>query len=97
MICPFCFTCRNDNDVEIRSDSRYVVTGVQEWLPRWQRTEFLGGRIANQDLWQQLHEVLQERVAAGKRTRWTWIKAHNANEGNERADELARQGIDVDQ
>jgi ribonuclease HI len=74
------------------TDSKYVCTGIQEWLPQWQQRGWLtAGRkpVKNVDLWQALdaaraqHEVI-----------WQWVKGHAGNVGNEHVDRLANEAID---
>lgn len=44
--------------------------------------------VANQDLWQQLDELCQQRDVD-----WHWVKGHAGHAGNEKADELANLGV----
>jgi ribonuclease HI len=46
--------------------------------------------VKNQDLWEQL-----DKLAAGHRIQWHWVKGHSGNEGNERVDRLANEAIDA--
>ncbi|HEY9281680.1 MAG TPA: ribonuclease HI [Eoetvoesiella sp.] len=79
-------------DVIVHTDSQYVQKGMTEWLPNWKRR---GWRTAdkkpvkNADLWQQL-DVLVEQHSL----KWKWVKGHAGDPGNERADELANQGVE---
>ena len=76
------------HQVDIFTDSEYLVKGMTEWLPKWEanhwrtksRTE-----VKNQDLWKAL--VGQ---AGWHRVTWHWVKAHNGDTWNERADQLAK-------
>ena len=77
--------------VRIFSDSRYVLNGIEEWLPGWKARGWKTASrkpVLNQDLWQvldastQLHQI-----------EWHWVKGHSGVPGNERADELANQAI----
>ena len=76
--------------VVIWTDSQYVKDGITKWIPGWMRN---GWRTAdkkpvkNQDLWQRLHALTQTRVVT-----WEWVRGHNGNAGNERADQLSRDG-----
>lgn len=76
----------------LHTDSKYVCTGIREWLPQWKRR---GWRTAdrkpvkNLDLWQQLDEL-----NAGHRIDWKWVKGHAGNAGNECVDRLANAAID---
>ena len=77
--------------VELHTDSQYVMKGISEWIHAWKRR---GWRTAdnkpvkNEDLWRRLDE------ARGRHdVQWRWVKGHSGHEHNERADELARQGL----
>jgi ribonuclease HI len=77
--------------VTLYTDSTYVLNGVTKWLPGWQRNGWLtAGKkpVKNVDLWQRLAEAMARHEVT-----WQWVKGHNGDPGNERADELARQGI----
>jgi ribonuclease HI len=72
-------------------DSRYVRDGVERWMPRWKRNGWMTAErkpVKNQDLWQRLDLAL-----TGHRVDWRWIKGHSGHAENERADQLANQGI----
>ncbi len=79
--------------VDLYTDSKYVRNGITEWLPVWRAR---GWRTAdkkpvkNQDLWEALAEL-----AARHEVTWHWVKGHAGHPENERADELANQGIDA--
>ena len=74
--------------IDLHTDSRYVMNGVQEWMPRWKANGWKTASkkpVANQDLWQQLDEAVSRH-----RIRWHWVKGHAGDELNERCDQLAR-------
>jgi len=77
--------------VDLHVDSAYVMNGIQKWLPGWKRN---GWRTAdkkpvkNAELWRELDEEI-----ARHQVTWTWVKGHSGDEGNERADQLANQGV----
>ena len=77
--------------VLLHTDSVYLKDGITEWIKRWKTN---GWRTANKkpvkniDLWQQLDDLL-----ATQRVEWRWVKGHAGDPGNERADELAREGM----
>ena len=79
--------------VDVYTDSVYVRSGIMEWLPAWRAR---GWRTAdkkpvkNQDLW----EALSAQAARHEVT-WHWVKGHSGHPENERADELANEGIDT--
>ncbi len=77
--------------VELHTDSEYVKNGITKWLAGWKRN---GWRTAdkkpvkNQDLWERLEEALKRHEV-----RWHWVKGHAGHPENERADQLARDGM----
>lgn len=78
--------------IDLYSDSRYVLQGISEWMPRWKARGWkTAGRkpVLNRELWQRLDEL-----AARHDIRWHWVKGHSGDPGNERADALANLGID---
>jgi ribonuclease HI len=82
----------DDDEIVVYSDSKYVVQGVTEWLSGWKRRGWRkadGNSVMNQDLWRELDAVSNDRSV-----RWCWVRGHDGNPGNERADELAHEGIE---
>ena len=79
------------SDLIIVTDSAYVKNGVTGWIHAWKRN---GWRTAdrkpvkNVELWQRLDEAQRRHDVT-----WAWIKGHAGHPENERADELARQGM----
>lgn len=73
--------------VEILSDSQYVIKGITLWVGGWQKRGWVksnGQPVLNQDLWLQLMEQV-----ARHEVKWTWVKGHNGHDFNEQADEMA--------
>lgn len=70
-------------DVEIVSDSSYVVKGINEWLGSWIKREFK--KVKNPDLWK-----LYIDVSKTHKIHATWVRGHDGHEENERCDTLAR-------
>lgn len=78
-------------DVELFTDSTYVMKGATEWLPGWKAKGWknsAGKPVKNQDLWEQLDVAMQRH-----QINWHWVKGHSGNIDNDRADELARMAI----
>lgn len=78
--------------VVVHTDSSYVRNGIMTWLDNWKRREWkTAGKkpVKNVDLWQRL-----DKAAARHRVEWRWVRGHSGDEGNERADALARRGRD---
>ena len=78
-------------EVDLHTDSQYVQNGISTWINNWKKN---GWRTAdkkpvkNIDLWQQLDSAL-----ARHKVRWHWVRGHAGHALNERADELAREGL----
>ena len=80
--------------VTLHVDSQYVLKGITEWLPGWKRKGWrtAGGQpVKNVELWQQLEKLVAE---GGHAIDWRWVRGHNGDPGNERADVLANRGVD---
>jgi len=77
--------------VRLHTDSQYVQQGIKEWIHSWKRR---GWRTAdkkpvkNEDLWRRLDELASQHAVE-----WLWVRGHDGNPGNERADELANLGV----
>ncbi|MDH3630632.1 MAG: ribonuclease HI [Gammaproteobacteria bacterium] len=81
-------------DIELHTDSKYVMQGVNEWLSNWKRNGWKTAAkkpVKNVDLWQQLEdEVARHEID------WNWVKGHSGVEDNEFADQLANAAIDAE-
>ena len=80
-------------NVVLYTDSRYVMDGVNEWLPNWKvngwRTSNKKTPVKNVDLWQLLESLIENH-----KIKWVWVKGHNGHPYNERCDELATASAD---
>ena len=75
----------------IYTDSRYVQQGITSWLAGWKKRGWKTASrqpVKNKDLWLRLDEAISHKDIA-----WKWVKGHANNPGNERADQLAREGM----
>ena len=73
------------------TDSNYVKGGITEWMKTWKKNEWkTAGKksVKNVDLWKRLDKARQKHNVT-----WKWVKGHSGQTENERADELARQGM----
>ena len=74
-------------DVEIVSDSKYVILGITEWIFNWQKNNWRNAAkkpVLNKELWEDLYKLTQEL-----KPKWTYVKGHAGHEHNERADVIA--------
>ncbi len=78
--------------VQLYTDSNYVIQGMNDWLPNWKKREWKTANkrpVKNVDLWQRLDQAtLRHQI------KWQWVKGHSGDVGNEKADQLANQGIE---
>ena len=77
--------------VHLYTDSVYLRSGITSWLASWRRNGWRTAAkqpVKNADLWQRL-----EAAAAPHQVEWRWVKGHNGDPGNERADALANRGL----
>jgi ribonuclease HI len=76
--------------VVLYTDSQYVQKGISEWIHGWKKRGWKksdGMPVINADLWQRL-----DLAAQSHKVDWRWVRGHNGDPMNERADELARRG-----
>lgn len=79
-------------EVDLYTDSVYVRDGINSWIHGWKRNGWKTANkkpVKNADLWQAL-DAARERHDVN----WHWIKGHAGHSENERADELARAGME---
>lgn len=75
----------------LHTDSQYVQLGIRDWIHSWKKRGWkTAGRkpVKNEDLWRRLDDL-----AAVHDVEWLWVRGHDGNSGNERADELANLGV----
>lgn len=80
-------------DIELHTDSKYVMQGVNEWLSNWKRNGWKTAAkkpVKNIDLWQRLDDEVKRHEID-----WNWVKGHSGIEDNEFADQLANAAIDA--
>lgn len=85
-------TLKRPCNVNLYTDSTYVQQGISEWLENWlQRGWKTASKqpVKNQDLWERLYQATQRH-----QIHWKWVKGHNGHPDNEKADELARKGLE---
>jgi ribonuclease HI len=79
-------------EVDLYTDSKYVMDGISKWIHGWKKNGWKTADkkpVKNAELWQALD-------AAYGRHKVTlhWVKGHAGHIENERADELARKGME---
>jgi len=79
----------NKSRIEIFTDSKYVKTGITEWITNWKKNGWKTSTkkdVQNKNLWLTLDEE-----AAKHEVKWTWVKAHSIDKLNNEVDLLARE------
>jgi ribonuclease HI len=77
--------------VSLHTDSQYLRGGITSWLAGWKRNNWRTANrkpVKNADLWRRL-----DAATARHDIQWLWVRGHAGNEENERADQLAREGM----
>lgn len=84
------FCTRQDlvhSEVEVVSDSKYVILGITEWILGWMKNGWRNAAkkpVVNRELWEELYKLNSE-----VKPKWSYVKGHNGHEHNERADRIA--------
>jgi len=84
-------TLKRACDVDLHTDSQYLRNGIMSWIHTWKRNGWRTSDrkpVKNADLWQRLDSALGHHDI-----KWHWVKGHAGHDLNERADELAREGL----
>lgn len=79
--------------VTVYTDSTYVQKTMTQWLEGWKIKDYKikGGKYRiNHDLWRELDALNQKHTID-----WCWVRGHDGHPENERADALARNGLDL--
>lgn len=75
----------------LHTDSEYAKNGISKWVVGWKRNGWKtvnNSPVKNKDLWQELDKLQENRDI-----KWKWVPAHTGVIGNERADKMAKRGI----
>jgi ribonuclease HI len=77
--------------VTLHTDSTYVKDGITKWIGNWKNNGWRTAAkkpVKNADLWKDLDLAVKQHTIE-----WKWVRGHNGDAGNERADELANIGL----
>jgi ribonuclease HI len=77
---------------ELHTDSQYLRDGITRWMNNWKKNGWRTSDkkpVKNIDLWKRL-----ETAAERHQVTWHWVRGHVGHDENERADELAREGME---
>lgn len=84
---------KQPSQIKVYTDSSYVQKGMTQWLAGWKAKSWRTADkkpVKNDDLWKAL-----DILAATHQIEWIWVKGHQGNPGNERADALANAGVEA--
>jgi ribonuclease HI len=82
---------KKSSRVIVFTDSMYVYNAVINWLHDWENNNWRNVKniqVKNDDLWKMFSIVVNKHLVS-----WRWIKSHNNNYGNDKADFIARRSI----
>ena len=78
--------------INIYTDSKYLKDGITIWIKKWKLNGWKTSnkkKVKNSDLWKLLEEGIKDHEI-----HWVWVKGHNENLFNEKADMLAKKAIE---
>lgn len=84
------------DELSLFIDSQYVIKGITEWAPIWVARNWVkadGQAVQNSQEWKTLLSAYNELVGRGVKININWVKGHNGDVGNEKADGLATIGV----
>lgn len=85
-------TLERPSEITVVTDSSYVKDGITTWIHGWKKNGWKTAAkkpVKNVELWKRLEEATRRHTVT-----WEWIKGHAGHPENERADELARAGME---
>ena len=82
-----------DSKVQIFTDSKYVKSGITEWIHNWKKNGWKTANkqpVKNKELWEELGVLANEFEIS-----WNWVKAHSTDELNNEVDLIAREAANL--
>ena len=79
--------------VQIFTDSRYVKSGITEWIHNWKKNGWKTANkqsVKNKGLWTDLDILSNEFII-----KWSWVKAHSTDKLNNEVDLIAREAANL--
>src|SRR6185503_160504 len=68
---------KTSTDIEIVSDSKYVILGITEWIFNWQKKNWRGANkkpVLNRELWEELYALTVDL-----KPKWTYVEGHTGD------------------
>ena len=78
-------------NIVLYTDSNYLKLGITNWIFSWKKNNWINSKreeVKNKSYW-----IVLDKLNNLHNIEWKWVKAHNGNEYNERADKLATSAI----
>ena len=82
-----------DSKVQIFTDSKYVKSGITEWIYNWKKNGWITAnkqQVKNKELWTELDLLTNEFEI-----NWNWVKAHSTDKLNNEVDLIAREAANL--
>ncbi len=79
--------------VEIFTDSKYVKSGITEWIHNWKKNGWKTANkqpVKNKGLWEELDLLTNEFEIS-----WNWVKGHSTDQLNNEVDLIAREAANL--
>ncbi len=79
----------NGNNVQIFTDSKYVKSGITEWIHNWKKNGWKTANkqpVKNKELWNELDNLTEKFEI-----KWSWVKSHSTDTLNNEVDLIARE------
>ena len=80
-----------NKNIVLYTDSNYLKLGITNWIFSWKKNNWINSKreeVKNKSYW-----IVLDKLNNLHNIEWKWIKAHNGNKYNERADKLATSAI----
>ena len=78
-------------NITLYTDSNYLKLGITKWINGWKRNNWINSKkeqVKNKSYW-----ITLDKLNNLHNIEWKWVKAHNGDKYNERADKLATAAI----
>ena len=80
-----------NKNIVLYTDSNYLKLGITNWIFSWKKNNWINSKreeVKNKSYW-----IVLDKLNNLHNIEWKWVKAHNGNKYNERADKLATSAI----
>ena len=84
---------KKKTEINFYTDSKYLKEGITIWIKKWKINKWKTSNkkdVKNSDLWKLLENETKNHFI-----KWSWVKAHNDDTLNEKADKLAKKAIGI--